>query len=148
MGLKPNWCAIDRTHVSNEEFWNQIQPRQYSTEDLFYLKDRTRNILGNDPHYIQYWIWSILLFFLSYFGYCLSQVPTKDAVADNTTIWFTLILFIVGIALIPYSFYIKKKQLKQAELLNKCRISITEEIDRRDVLAYLNKYQKHEDKIS
>lgn len=148
MGQKPNWCAIDRTHISKEEFWNNIQPKQYSTADLFYLKDRTKYILGNDAHYVQYWFWTVLLFIFSLLGYTLSQHPTKDAFADHAAVWVTILMFLTGIALIPYSFYVRKRQLKQFQLLKNCKISLDEEIDRRDTVAYLSKYQPHEHKIS
>lgn len=148
MGQKPNWSAIDRTAIGKEEFWNNIQPNQYSTTDLFYLKDRTRFLMGSDAHYIVYWFWSVLLFIFSFICYKIVQIPTKDLHTHDVNIGITIFMLLCAIALIPYSFHVRKKQLRQIKLLNNCRSSLDKEIDRRDTVAYLSKYQPHEHKIS
>lgn len=148
MGQKPNWCAIDRTQVSKEEFWNNIQPKQYSTADLFYLKGRTNFLLGNDAHYIVYWFWSVLLFALDFVCYKIIEIPTKDIHTHDINVGITVFMFLAAVALIPYSFYVRKKQLRHIALLKNCRVTLDEEIDRRDTISYLSKYQPNEHKIS
>lgn len=146
MGQKPNWCAIDRTQVSKEEFWNGIQPHQYSTEDLFYLKERTKYIIGSQPHYITYWLWSGMCILLFWFSFGIAQLSKGNYHTYNVLIASAFLFG--GIVLLPLSYFARKRQLRQKQLLNNCARSLTEEIERRDVVAYLSKYQPHEYKIS